>query len=130
MKTIFIPTQYTGKVEFEKIELNNLPKKIGIVTTAQFMKKTKEIIDYLEKNNKEVFIDKIKQRNPGQLLGCDIGAAIKIQDDVDAFLYIGSGEFHALGVALNSNKNVFCFNPSTSVFSKFNKEEIEKYKKS
>ena len=44
MKAIFIPTQYTGKVEFNKIELDRLPKKIGIVTTAQFMNKTEEII--------------------------------------------------------------------------------------
>jgi len=130
MKTIFIPTQYTGKVEFDKIELDKLPKRIGIVTTTQFLDKTKEIIKYLGKNHKEVFIDRIKQKNLGQLLGCDTGAAEKIQKDVDAFLYVGSGEFHALGVALNTNKNVFCFNPSTSVFSKLDEEEIEKYKRS
>ena len=129
MKAVFIPTQYTGEVEFSKIELGKLPDRIGIVTTAQFQNKTKEIIDYLEKNNKEIFIDKIKQRNEGQLLGCDQGAAIKIQDNVDAFLYIGSGDFHPLGVAMNTNKDVFLFNPVTSVFSKFDNKEIEKYKK-
>ena len=129
MKAIFIPTQYTGKVEFDKIQLGKLPKKIGIVTTAEFMKKRDEIIQYVKRNNKEVFIDKIKQRNEGQLLGCDQGAAFKIQEDVDAFLYIGSGDFHPLGVAMNTQKNVFLFNPVTSVFSKFNNDEIEKYKK-
>ena len=129
MKAAFIPTQYTGKVDFSKIQLDNLPKKIGIVTTVQFMDKTKEIIHYLKNNNKEVHIDKIKQRNEGQLLGCDVGAATKIQDNADAFLYVGSGDFHPLGVAMNTNKDVFLFNPVTGVFSKFNKEEIEKYKK-
>ena len=82
MKAVFIPTQYTGKVEFDKIELDKLPKKLGIITTAQFMSKTNEIIEYLEKNNKETFIDKLKQRNEGQLLGCDQGAALKLQDEV------------------------------------------------
>ena len=129
MKALFIPTQYTGKVEFGKIRLDKLPKKLGIVTTAQFMNKTNEIIEYLEKNNKESFIDKLKQRNEGQLLGCDQGAALKLQDKVDAFLYIGSGEFHSLGVAMNTKKEVFCFNPVTSVFSKFDNKEIENYKK-
>ena len=129
MKALFIPTQYTGKVEFGKIELDKLPKKIGIVTTAQFMNKTNEIIEYLEKNNKESFIDKLKQRNEGQLLGCDQGGAIKIQGKVDAFLYIGSGKFHSLGVAMNTIKDVFCFNPVTSIFEKLNNEEIENYKK-
>jgi len=129
MKAIFIPTQYTGKVEFDKIELGRLPKKIGIVTTAQFQNKTREIIDYLGKSGKEVFIDKIKQRNEGQLLGCDQGAALKVQGKVDAFLYVGSGDFHPLGVAMNTSKEVYLFNPVTGVFSKFDSREIEKYKK-
>ena len=129
MKAVFIPTQYTGEVEFSRIELGKLPDRIGIVTTAQFQNKTKEIIQYLENNNKKIFIDKIKQKNEGQLLGCDQGAAVKIQDNVDAFLYIGSGDFHPLGVAMNTNKDVFLFNPVTSVFSKFDNNEIEKYKK-
>lgn len=129
MKAIFIPTQYTGKIEFDKIKLDELPKRLGIVTTAQFRDKTKEIIDYLGKNGKEASIGKMKQRNEGQLLGCDQGAAIKIQHNVDAFLYIGSGDFHPLGVAMNTNKDVFLFNPVTSVFSKFDTAKIEKYKK-
>lgn len=129
MKAIFIPTQYTGKVDFGRIELDKLPKKLGIVTTAQFQNKTKEIIQYLKSNNKEIFIDKIKQKNEGQLLGCDQGAALKVQDNVDAFLYIGSGDFHPLGVAMSTNKEVYLFNPVTGVFSKFNNKEIEKYKK-
>ena len=129
MKTIFIPAQYEGKVDFDKIKLNKLPKKIGIVTTAQFLNKTKKIIQYLEKNKKKIFFEKDKQKNKGQLLGCDPGAAIKIQNKVDAFLYIGSGEFHPLGVAMKTNKDVYIFNPATNAFSRLNKENIEKYKK-
>src|SRR3989344_1588884 len=127
MKIVFIPTKYTGKVELDKLELDKLPKKIGIVTTAQFLDKSKYIIKYLEKNQKEVFIDKDKQKNKGQILGCDVSAAIKIQDKVDAFLYIGSGRFHPIGVALKTNKDVFCFNPTTNIFSKLYEKEIEKY---
>jgi len=129
MKTIFIHTKYTGKVDLNKIEVDKLPKKLGIVTTTQFLNKIDEIKNYLKNNGKEVFIDKIKQRNEGQLLGCDVGAATKIQDNVDAFLYIGSGEFHPLGVALQTNKEVFTFNPFSNIFNKLDNKEIEKYKK-
>ena len=118
--------KYTGKVDLNKIELDKLPKKLGIVTTTQFLDNIKDIINYLKNNGKEVFIEKEKQRNEGQLLGCDVGAASKIQDKVDAFFYVGSGEFHPLGVALQTNKEVFTFNPVSSVFSKLNKDEIEK----
>lgn len=129
MKIIFIPAQYEGKVDFDKIKLDKLPKKIGIVTTAQFINATKKIIQYLEKSKKKTFFEKDKQKNKGQLLGCDQGAAIKIQNKVDAFLYIGSGEFHPLGVAMKTNKDVYIFNPATNAFSRLNKENIEKYKK-
>jgi len=125
MKAIFIHSKYTGKVDLSKIELDKLPDKLGLVTTTQFLGKTTEIKQYLENNGKEVFIEEGKQRNEGQLLGCDVGAAIKIHDKVDAFLYIGSGEFHPLGVAMNTKKEVFTFNPVSSVFSKLDEKEIE-----
>lgn len=64
------------------------------------------------------------------LLGCDQGAAIKVRDKVDAFLYIGSGDFHPLGVAMKTNKDIFLFNPVTSIFSKFDRKNIDIYKKS
>lgn len=130
MKAIFLQTRYTGKVDLSKIGLDKLPKNIGLVTTTQFLGKIDEIKKYLEYNGKEAFIDKEKQRNAGQLLGCDVGAATKIQDNVDAFLYVGSGEFHPLGVALNTNKDVFTFNPVSGTFSKLNEKEIQKYKNS
>src|SRR3989344_1851597 len=114
MKTIFMPAKYNGKIELDKIPLEKLPKKLGLVTTAQFLDAAQE---------------KKKQKNPGQLLGCDVGAATKIQNEVDAFLYIGSGEFHPLGVALNTSKEVFTFNPITSAFSRLDKKEVESYKK-
>ena len=78
MKTIFIPTKYTGKVDVSKIKVDRLPKKIGIVTTAQFIDKIIQIKNYLIKNNKTVFIGKDKQKE-GQVLGCDVGAAEKIK---------------------------------------------------
>ncbi|MFH0868079.1 MAG: diphthamide synthesis protein [Candidatus Woesearchaeota archaeon] len=129
MKTIFIPAKYTGKVNLGKIEVDKLPKKVGIVTTVQFLDVIEKIKDYLEKKGKEVFIDKDKQKNKGQVLGCDVGAAEIIKNKVDVFLYIGSGEFHPIGVALNTKKDVFIFNPVSNVFSKLNNNEIEEYKK-
>ena len=128
MKAIFIPAKWKGSYDAKKIELDKMPKKIGIVSTAQFLgKTTEEIMAYLENNGKKTFIDKMKQANAGQLLGCDQGAAIKIQDKVDAYLYIGSGEFHPLGVGMKTDKEVFTFNPVTSQFGKLDRERIKKY---
>jgi 2-(3-amino-3-carboxypropyl)histidine synthase len=40
-------------------------------------------------------------------LGCDISSTKEIEKDVDAFLYIGSGRFHPLGLALQTEKPVY-----------------------
>ena len=129
MKTVFINAKYRGKIELNKINLDKLPKRIGIVATVQFLDRIKEVRKYLEENGRKVLVGKDKQ-NSGQILGCDVGAAKKIQNNVDAFLYIGSGHFHPLGVALNTKKEVFVFTPVSNVFSELNRDEIEKYEKS
>ncbi|MBI2651394.1 diphthamide synthesis protein [Candidatus Woesearchaeota archaeon] len=129
MKAIFIHAKYKGKIDLEKININELPKKIGVVTTTQFLESAEKITAYLKKNGKQVFVDKIKQRNPGQLLGCDVDAALKIQNGIEAFLYIGSGNFHPLGIAFRTDKNIFCFNPVSGAFFLFDRKEAERYKR-
>ncbi len=42
----------------------------------------------------------------GQVLGCDLSAARVVADEVDAFLLVGGGSFHAVGVALATGKPV------------------------
>ncbi len=46
----------------------------------------------------------------GQILGCDISSAKEIEEEVDAFLYIGSGKFHPLGIALETKKPIYVLN--------------------
>jgi 2-(3-amino-3-carboxypropyl)histidine synthase len=43
---------------------------------------------------------------PGQVLGCDLSAARAVGGEVDAFLVLGGGNFHAAGVALATGRPV------------------------
>ncbi|MBW2994806.1 2-(3-amino-3-carboxypropyl)histidine synthase subunit [Candidatus Woesearchaeota archaeon] len=101
MKTLFIP----AKAKFDLKELKNLenmPKKLGLVTTIQFLDELPKIKKHLEENGKQVEIG-------GQILGCDVKNAEKIKDKVDAFLYIGSGHFHP-GALLDLGKDIYLQN--------------------
>ncbi len=129
MKIIMVEGRYKGKINLDNLDASVLPKKIGLVTTAQFLDYIDEIKQHLENNGKIVFVDKIKQKYEGQLLGCDVGAAEKVQENVNAFLYIGTGKFHPLGIALKINKEVFCYEPISAVLSKIDTIEVEKYNK-
>ncbi len=76
-------------------------EKLGVVTTTQHMGNVDAVIDWLNDNGWEAVKGKSGSRvkNPGQVLGCDAGAAAAIKDDVDAFLYVGSGRFHPEQIA-------------------------------
>jgi 2-(3-amino-3-carboxypropyl)histidine synthase len=50
-------------------------------------------------------------KNAGQVLGCNVTAASSIKDEVDQFLYLGSGDFHPLAVSLATGKPVIVMDP-------------------
>lgn len=81
-------------------------KKIGLVAAVQFLGSLEKAKVILEKSGKSVFIGKGKQ-NPGQIIGCDVSSAKAVENSVDAFLYIGSGRFHPLGLAIRTEKPVY-----------------------
>jgi len=79
-----------------------LPRRVGLLTTYQFREWLPVVIAYLEKHGHEVHVGPPDKRvaYAGQLLGCDYHTATVIQADVDGYLYIGTGDFHPLGVAV------------------------------
>ncbi len=94
--------EYQVKVDVKKTIRKAVPilakfKKIGLVTTVQHIKQLPEMKLELERTGKVVFIVKgTKTKYPGQVLGCDAGAASSIAKKVDCFVYFGGGLFHAL----------------------------------
>lgn len=83
-------------------------KKIGLVTTAQHLHQLDKIAD-LEINGKEIIMEEGVGTLKGQILGCNFSAIKKV--DVDAYLYVGSGNFHALGIKLFTDKPVIVADP-------------------
>lgn len=118
MKTLFIEAKSGADVALSKVQLAKLAGKIGIVATVQHLHKIKDVQEQLP----ESVVG-------GQVLGCDVSAAAKIKDKVDAFLYVGSGEFHPLGIAAETGKDVFCFNPFTKKLSKITEADLKDYRR-
>lgn len=83
--------------------------KIGLVTTIQHLNILDDIREFLIENDKEVLTEKGAGTREGQVLGCNFSAIKDI--DADAFLYVGSGNFHALGIKLFTEKPVFIADP-------------------
>lgn len=115
METMFIRAK--SKVSILKILHHiKMDEKIGIITTTQFIDE----------------VNKIKWKNVivgGQILGCDISNAEKIKNKVDAFLYIGDGEFHPKEVCSRTGKKVYVGNPYTNDFYTLYPEEFDHQKR-
>jgi len=111
-----VPVQYNELrqnldfIPLLKQNIDKLPNKIGLVTSLQFLDSLESIKNYLESIGKKVFIGKSEKLYKGQILGCDIVAGKQIENKVECFLYFGSGKFHALGLALSTNKPVYVLN--------------------
>jgi 2-(3-amino-3-carboxypropyl)histidine synthase len=113
-----------------KKEVENLKKfkKIGVITSLQFVKTLEKVEKFLRKNGKEVYKYK-SLKYPGQILGCNIDAAKKIEHKIDCFLYIGAGKFHSLGVAIRTKKPVFSLDLEKKQIYNLEKEKMRWLKK-
>lgn len=97
--------------------------KIGLATTVQHVQTLDEVRETLVRAGKTVMIgDTTRLSYPGQVIGCDYSNAISIAKDVEAFLFIGGGQFHALGVALSTSKPTVVADPFDGTSFCVNKE--------
>ncbi len=86
--------------------------RIGLVTTTQHLHLLAETKDFLEDNGKEVILGSSPSTRKGQVLGCNFSSIKEL--DVDVILFIGSGNFHPLGIKLFSNAPVLALDPYNS----------------
>lgn len=117
MKTLFIEARSSLDVN-ELISKVDFQGKLGLVTTIQHL----HILPSVKKKLKDSVI-------VGQVLGCDVSNALKISKKVDAFLFIGSGNFHPVQIALKTEKRVLMLDPFTGNISEVSEEEIESRKR-
>ncbi len=88
-------------------------KRIGLVTTIQHIHQFEAIRRFYEEHGKEVVVGKPHgfAKKPGQILGCDVGSASRLDKEVDAFVYFGGGIFHPLGAVLQTTKPFLVVEP-------------------
>lgn len=113
--TIYVEARSTVNVNDAVNEALPLIKdwqKIGLTTTIQHIQTLDSIREILLREGKAVVIGDAGRLNyPGQVIGCDYSNARSIAKDVDAFLFVGGGRFHALGIALSTSKPTVVADP-------------------
>jgi 2-(3-amino-3-carboxypropyl)histidine synthase len=88
-------------------------RSIGLVTTVQHVHMVDELRDKLGERGFNVHVGEGsgKTPHPGQVLGCYYRNAREVAGDVEAYLYVGGGEFHPKGLVMSTGKPVVVANP-------------------
>ena len=115
MKRIYIEARMLLSLETVLKKIKIPEKNVGIITTVQFEHEVKKIKD-------------LRFTYGGSILGCNVDHAIKITDKVDAFLFIGSGNFHPLALKA-FNKPIYILNPITKKFGRISEKELKTLEK-
>jgi len=134
VENFWIPTMYVNAFsthEVDKVVEKAIPslvgKRIGLVTTAQHLLMLEKAETVLKNHGLQVTIpqgdDRIAMK--GQILGCNFSAATKIMEEVDSFLFLGSGMFHPVGLYLSTKKPVIAADPYTNTVKKQEVEDLK-----
>ena len=113
--TIYVEARAT--VTLDKAVEHSLPLlssyiSIGLATSVQHLQTLNVARDILTRAGKTVIIGDTGQiAYPGQVSGCNYSNAKSIANEVEAFLFVGGGMFHALGIALSTSKPTFIADP-------------------
>ena len=86
-------------------------REIGLVTTVQHVHMIPAIREYLLSRGIEceVTTGGTRAPNPGQVLGCSYGSARL--NNIKEILFVGTGQFHPLGVHLATGARVIALDP-------------------
>ncbi len=85
---------------------------IGLATSVQHLQTLNQAREILTRAGKTVIVGDTGQiAYPGQVTGCNYSNAKSIADEVEAYLFVGGGMFHALGIALSTSKPTIIADP-------------------
>ncbi len=99
-------------------------RRVGITTTIQHVHKLDQVLEVLKEHGIEGLIGPAggRVKYPGQVLGCSYSTARAL--DVEEYLFIGTGQFHPLGIALATGKRVVIADPVTGEVSEIDTDPM------
>jgi 2-(3-amino-3-carboxypropyl)histidine synthase len=87
-------------------------RRIGLATFSQHLRQLDPVRAKLESKGFQVLVGRGNNLMlEGQVFGCDFSTSYPIRNDVDAFVFLGESEFHAVGLALATGKPTFMLDP-------------------
>ncbi|OPY52196.1 MAG: 2-(3-amino-3-carboxypropyl)histidine synthase [Methanosaeta sp. PtaU1.Bin112] len=99
-------------------------KRVGVTTTIQHVHKLGQALEALKEHGIQGAIGPSGGRiaRDGQVLGCNYSVARAL--DAEEYLFIGTGKFHPLGIALATGKRVVVADPVSGEVSEIDTDHM------
>ncbi|MCI4372634.1 MAG: diphthamide biosynthesis enzyme Dph2 [Thermoplasmata archaeon] len=101
----------------EMVAAAQIPRRLGLVSSVQHLDLVPVLADALTRRGYDVRIGRGDRRlaYAAQALGCNYTGAEAVEADVDAFLFLGTGRFHPVGLAFAVDRPVWSIDPLQSL---------------
>ena len=99
------------------VDRAGLPSRLGLVVSVQHLDLVGPLTEALQRTGRSVHVGTGDRRlaYPAQALGCNYTGAEAVAADVEAFLFVGTGRFHPLGLAFAVDRPVWSLDPLQNV---------------
>ena len=91
----------------------DLPRRLGLVASVQHLDLVAPLSASLGRQGYAVQVGRGDRRlaYPAQALGCNYTGAESVAKEVEAFLFLGTGRFHPIGLAFAVDRPVYALDP-------------------
>ena len=112
---IFVPARSRVPLTDQlKKSVGMLVEPVGVLATSQHLTELDDVTEGLESLGIKTKVGEGDSRisHVGEVLGCNYTSATSINKEVNSFILIGSGSFHAVGVHLAPGKKIVVLDPN------------------
>ncbi len=97
----------------ETLDAAGVPKRLGLVVSVQHMDLVGPLSEELTRRGYDVLVGRGDRRlaYPAQALGCNYTGAETVRETAEAFLFVGTGRFHPIGLAFAVDRPVWAIDP-------------------
>lgn len=129
---IFIEYPYDTRINVSDDQLDTLRshniKTMGVLFSVQYRDQAMQLKTILENSGFKVPVGRqdARLKYPGQVLGCNFSSAHSMSMEADAFVVVSTGMFHAIGVQLATDREVFIFDIN-SMSMRSVKDDVDRF---
>ncbi len=97
----------------DTLEAAGVPKRLGLVMSVQHLDLVGPLAGELTRRGYEVLVGRGDRRlaYAAQALGCNYTGAEAVRERAEAFLFVGTGRFHPIGLAFAVDRPVWAIDP-------------------